>query len=125
MGLRFTTMIEFLHMIINIIVQKKANYVDEFLSIPNDFFVANPSDFQHEWMLKGNGALLLEVSFIDVSLYDYLADYGSNKTELDKWLNRVNVNLNRAENVSKWRLKGFSVVEDNSQKRIKLGFCQW
>lgn len=118
-------MIDLIHMILDVFVEKKATYVIDFLKMSDDFAIGNPEDFRIEWSLNNKGALFLQLTFTDVRLYEYLADYSSNKKEMGKWSNRINVALNKQNNVSKWRLKGCKVLEENNQKRIQIVFCQW
>lgn len=118
-------MISLLHIFINILIKKKTAYIIDFLKLPNEFQLGSPHDFKSNWVLNKNGDFMIEVSFIDISLYEYLADNSGNKKQIKKWLNRVNTHIKSEQDVCKWRLRGFKVVDDDGQKRTSLNFCQW
>lgn len=118
-------MIDILHMFLDLIIEKRANYIVDFLKLSDNFFIENPDDFKIDWLLSSKGAVLLNLTFTDTLFYEFMVDYSDNKKEMDKWANRLNYALKRQNKLSKWHVKSVRVIEEDNQKRIKIAFCQW
>lgn len=116
-------MISILHMILDLIIEKRVNYVIDFLKFSDGFHIKNPEEFQYKWVIKSNGQIVFFLTFKDILFYEFLTDNRGDEKVAEKWKRKIKYEFENQKNLKNCCFDGLRITNENNEEKITLAFC--